>query len=225
MASVQPQVDTESLLERLQSGATQLGLTLSDAQSQQLLSYLGLLKRWNAVHSLSAWARPSDMVIHHLMDSMTLVSPLDRFAGSKALRVLDAGSGAGFPAAVLAVMRPGWNVTAADAVAKKAAFVRHAAAEARIGNLAAWHGRLEDLRPAIPFDLVVSRALGSLSDFVRWTDGALGPAGVWLAQKGQVPDHEMQVLDSGMEVFHVEQVTVPGLSAQRHLIWLRRCKR
>jgi 16S rRNA (guanine527-N7)-methyltransferase len=140
------------------------------------------------------------------------------------LRVLDAGSGAGFPAAVLAVLRPEWALTAADAVAKKMAFVRQAASESGIDNLDAVHVRLEQWRPREAFDVVVSRAFASLSTFVRVTKHLLSADGVWLAQKGQIPGKEIAGLTPGVEVFHVEPVTLPGLEAERHLVWMRKAR-
>jgi 16S rRNA (guanine527-N7)-methyltransferase len=212
------------LSRRLLDGARELGLPISEAQASQLLVYLDCLQRWNAVHSLSAWDSPSDLLVHHVFDSMTVVEPLSRFAGGRRLHVLDAGSGAGFPAAVLAVLRPEWALTAVDAVAKKTAFLRQAAAESDIHNLVGVHVRLERWRPAEAFDAVVSRAFASLNTLVRVTDHLLSVDGIWLAQKGQLPDKEIAGLTRGVEVFHVEPVTVPGLEAQRHLVWMRRAR-
>ena len=203
-------------------GAQRLGLLIDGGQADQLLTYLACLQRWNAVHALSAWRRPADLLVHHVFDSMTLVGPLSRYAAGKPLRILDAGSGPGFPAAVLAVLRPDWAVTAVDAVAKKVAFVRQAATEAGIGNLSGQHARLESLRVPGPFDVVVSRAFTSLDRFVALTGHLLKSDGVWVAQKGRRSNDEMNELREGVEVFHVEPVTVPGLAAERHLVWMRR---
>lgn len=223
MPSLHPMARSE-LSWRLLDGARQLGLPISEKQASQLLVYLECLRRWNSVHSLSAWESPSDLLVHHVFDSMTVVEPLSRFAGGRRLRVLDAGSGAGFPAAVLAVLRPEWALTAVDAVAKKMAFVRQAASEAGIQNLVGVHVRLERWRPAETFDAVVSRAFASLSAFVRVTEHLLSADGVWLTQKGQLPGKEIAGLTPGIEVFHVEHVTVPRLEAQRHLVWMRRTR-
>ena len=221
MAAQDPQ-DWGDLAGRLQDGARQLGLAIDDTQVKQLLAYLAQLDRWNGVHSLSAWKRPADFVIHHVFDSMTLVGPLERFAKGRGLRILDAGSGPGFPAAVLAAMRPAWSVTAVDAVAKKVAFIRQAAAGSGIANLTGLHARLEDLRPSWPFDVIVSRAFASLDTLTAHTRQLLAPGGAWVAQKGRHPKEEMAQLREECQVFHVEPVTVPGLNAERHLVWMRR---
>jgi 16S rRNA (guanine527-N7)-methyltransferase len=212
---------SDDLAGQLRDGTRQLKVLIDDAQVNQLLAYLALLNRWNTVHSLSAWKKPSDLLVHHLLDSMTLVAPLRRHAGGRSLQILDAGSGAGFPAAVLAVMEPGWSVHAVDSVAKKIAFVRQAAKEAGIHNLVGVQARFRDLSPVSPFDVIVSRALGSLDAFAVQTRRLLASGGVWIAQKGRVPEEEISGLGRGFQVFHVEPVTVPGLVAQRCLVWMR----
>jgi len=214
--------DSAGLSGRLQEGARQLERSIDDAQVKQLIAYLERLHRWNGVHSLSAWKDPSALLVHHVFDSMSVVGPLERYAEGRPLRVLDAGSGPGFPAVVLAVMNPAWSVTAVDAVAKKIAFVRQAAAESGIPNVAGLHARLEDMPPAKPFDVVVSRAFGSLVHFTAQTRHLLAPDGVWVAQKGRMPNEEMAQLRDDLQVFHVEPVTVPGLDAERHLVWMRK---
>jgi len=209
-------------LQRLVSGAQQLGLAIDEVQASQLLAYLACLDRWNRVHNLSAQAPPSHFMVQHVFDSMTLVGPLTRHAKGKPLRVLDAGSGAGFPAVVVAALRPGWVVAAVDAVAKKVAFVRQAAAEAGIANLSAHHARLEQLQPLDGFDVVVSRAFASLDKLIASTGHLLAHNGVWVAMKGRVPSDEFARLKEGVKVFHVEPVTVPELNVERNLIWMRR---
>ena len=214
------QWDQDSLSLQLRLGVRQLDLSIDDVQVNQLLTYLALLNRWNGVHNLSAWKRPPDHLVHHVLDSMTLVGPLKRHAGERPLRILDAGSGPGFPAVVLAVMGPRWSVTAVDAVAKKIAFVRQAAKEAAIRNLLVLHARLEEISVTDLFDVVVSRALGALDAFAAHTRHLLAPGGIWIAQKGRMPEREIAGLRGDFRVFHVEPVTVPGLDAQRCLVWM-----
>ena len=221
MPVAQP-TDWSELSRQLSDGVRQLGLSVDRMQSDQLLAYLACLERWNGVHNLSAWKLPSDFLVRHVLDSFTLVAPLRRFSEGRPLRILDAGSGPGFPAAVLAVMQPDWAVSAVDVVAKKVAFVRHAAADARISNLEGVHARLESLHPLQLFDVVVSRAFASLARLAASTRHLLAADGVWVAQKSRTVANEAAELDRGLEVFHVEPVTVPGLAAERNLVWMRR---
>lgn len=198
-----------------------LGLEADAAWRDRLLAYLGLLQRWNATYNLTAVRDPQEMLTQHLADCLSVVGPLRRHLGTGTVRrLLDVGSGGGLPGLVLAAVEPGWTVTCVDTVGKKAAFIRQAAVELGLKNLHAEHARVEALRLA-PFDLITSRAFASLGDFVRLTRALLAPQGVWAAMKGRQPDDELSALPSGIEVFHVEPLSVPGLDAERCLIWMR----
>jgi 16S rRNA (guanine527-N7)-methyltransferase len=210
----------DDLLAALQRGATELGCSLSDAQAQALLRYLDLLVRWNAVYNLTAVRDPAQILTHHLLDCLAVVEPLRRRLRDRPARLLDVGSGAGLPGIVLAAAVSAIDVTCIDAVAKKASFMRQAAGELQLPNLEVRHGRVEAL-DAGPFDMVASRAFASLNDLVRMTRRCLAPGGMWLAMKGKVPAEEIAGLPADVRMFHVEPLTVPGLSAERCLVWIR----
>lgn len=222
----------DSLETALREGLAALGLALPDAAVRQLLDYMAALERWNRVYNLTAVRAPAEMLTHHLLDSLAVVAPLRRHLGlppvpaqapqglsAAPVRVLDVGSGGGLPGVVLAIACPDLQVTCVDAVAKKAAFVGQVAASLRLPHLRGVHARVESL--AGPFDLICSRAFASLADFATWSRAALAPHGVWMAMKGRVPHDEMVALPADVEVFHVEPLTVPGLEAERCLVWMR----
>lgn len=195
-----------------------LGLAPSEAQASALLRYLDLLQRWNATYNLTAVRDRAAMLTQHLADCLAVIPPLRRRAGRS--RLLDVGSGGGLPGVVVATMLPDWDVTCIDAVAKKAAFVRQAAGALALPNLHAVHARIEDLK-APPFDVITSRAFASLADFVALTRPHLASGGVWAAMKGRTPDEELADLPAEIDVFHVEPLQVPGLDAQRCLVWMQ----
>jgi 16S rRNA (guanine527-N7)-methyltransferase len=202
----------------LSEGLNQLGLALSPAQQQQLLDYLDLLGKWNKIYNLTAVRDPAQMLTQHLLDCLAVVQPLK--ARLPALQtVLDVGAGGGLPAVVLAVACPQWQVSAVDTVAKKAAFIQTAAHSLGLPNLRGIHARVEDL--AEGYDLVCSRAFASLADFTSWSAAALKPGGVWMAMKGRVPDEELAALPPGVRVDEVQLLQVPGLEAQRCVVWMR----
>lgn len=212
--------------DRLAAAAEALGLALNQATLDQLMAYLRLLQRWNRVYNLTALRDPDEMLSHHLIDCLAVVAPLRQVAADLphrgALRILDVGSGGGLPGVVLALVEPGWQVSCVDTVAKKANFIRQVAAELRLPNLQGLHARVEAL-PATAgrFQVITSRAFASLVDFTQLSRAALAEHGVWMAMKGRMPDDEMAVLPGGVQVFHVEHLRVPGLEAQRCLVWLR----
>lgn len=198
-----------------------LGLTVDEPTLDRLLAYLSLLQRWNATYNLTAIRDPNEMLTQHLADCLAVVAPLRRqLGGGTSRRLLDVGSGGGLPGVVLALLEPLWTVTCVDTVGKKAAFVRQVGAELTLRNLRAEHARVESLK-AEGFDLITSRAFASLADFVGLTRGLLAPAGVWAAMKGKLPEAELAALPAGIDVFHVEPLSVPGLHAERCLVWMR----
>ncbi len=187
----------------------------------RLQRYLALLQKWNKAYNLTAVRDAAQMQVQHLADCLAVVPPLQHHAAGRALRILDVGSGGGLPGVVLAISHPGWDVTCVDTVGKKAAFVRQVAGELALPNLHSAHARVEQLT-APPFGVVTARAFASLADLVQGTRAVLAPGGVWMAMKGKRPDDEITALPADIEVFHVEPLTVPGLDAERCLVWMRR---
>ena len=208
--------------QRLAEGATALGLSLAPAQHAQLLAYLDLLAKWNKVYNLTAVRDPAEMLTHHLLDSLAVIAPLLRHTQGATARVLDVGSGGGLPGVVIAICCPEMSVACVDAVAKKAAFVQQAAGVLGLSNLRGVHARVESITE--PYDVITSRAFATLADFTQWSAGSLGEDGVWIALKGKHPTDEIAALPPSVAVFHVEQLTVPGLNAERCLIWMRPAK-
>lgn len=216
-----------SLQATLQQAAAQLNVVLSDRQQAQLLQYLELLQKWNKVYNLTAVRDPQEMLKLHLLDCLA-VMPLfgKEFARIEAqhpgqpITVMDVGAGGGLPGVVLAVCFAQVQVTCVDAVAKKMAFVQQAALALGLSNLKAVHSRVELLTQT--YDVITSRAFASLQDFTELTHAHLKDGGLWLAMKGKDPIDEVAQLPSTVEVFHVEPVHVPGVDAQRCLIWLHK---
>ena len=214
----------------LRQGAQALGLALSEVQMTQLLDYQALIQKWTRVYNLTAVRDPAEMMTHHLLDSLAVIAPMRAMqarlvqADAQAspttpTRLLDVGSGAGLPGVVIAICCPDIAVDCVDTVAKKAAFVQQAAVALRLPNLRGLHARVESLTDKYP--IISARAFASLVDFTRWSQAALAEQGVWLAMKGKHPADEIAALPAETQVFHVEPLQVPGLDAERCIIWLR----
>ncbi|MDR5172113.1 16S rRNA (guanine(527)-N(7))-methyltransferase RsmG [Methylobacillus sp. Pita2] len=201
-----------SLQEKLEAGIRQLGLELSAEVVEKLLAYLALLAKWNKVHNLTAVRDPEEMVTLHLLDSLSVLPHVPPG------RLLDVGSGAGLPGIVLAICRPDLQVTTIDAVQKKASFMRQAKAELQIDNLQVVAGRVEQLKPEALFDTVISRAFSEIALFVKLTKHLIAEDGLWLAMKGQMPQEELEAV--ALKPSKITSLTVPGLDAQRHLVFL-----
>ncbi|MBG9389088.1 16S rRNA (guanine(527)-N(7))-methyltransferase RsmG [Caenimonas aquaedulcis] len=204
----------------LRRGLDALALQLEEPQVVQLLGYLDLVQKWNKVYNLTAVRDPAEMVSQHLLDCLAVLPSLRARLPEVPGRLLDVGSGAGLPGIVIAICRPDIRVDCVDTVAKKAAFIQQVAVTLQLSNLRGLHARVESL-PA-DYGVITSRAFASLKDFVSWSGGALQEGGVWMAMKGRLPQEEIDQLPPEVRVFHVEQLKVPGLDAERCLIWLRR---
>ena len=213
-----------SLAAGLDAGLKALALDLGSAQRQALLDYLVLLQKWNQVYNLTAVRDPQAMLSHHLLDCLAVVAPLRTQLASLAvtapIRLLDVGSGAGLPGLVLAICLPQLQVDCVDTVAKKASFIQQAALNLGLANLRGLHARVESL--TVAYHVVSARAFSSLPDLVAGSDKALLAGGLWMAMKGKTPDEEIQALPPNAQAFHVEPLQVPGLDAQRCIVWMRR---
>lgn len=213
--------------EVLEQSLPALGLSLDAAQITALLDYLALIGKWTKVYNLTAVRDPDEMLSHHLLDSLAVIAPLqkqlaamaERGAVGSAPRLLDVGSGAGLPGIVIAICCPRITVHCVDTVAKKAAFIQQVEVSLKLPNLRGIHARVESLTDK--YDVVSSRAFASLVDFTAWSVAALAEQGIWMGMKGKHPADEMAALPSAVEVFHVEQLVVPGLDAERCIVWMR----
>lgn len=216
-------VTEQDLRATLLVGLESLQLNLSKEQIDQLLAFHAMIGKWTKVYNLTSVRDPAAMMTHHLLDSLAAVPALQRHLRGAGLesgsRLLDVGSGAGLPGVVIAICCPSVSVTCVDTVAKKVAFIKQAALALKLPNLAGLHARVESITQ--PFDVICSRAFASLADFTNWSVGALAPQGVWMAMKGRHPADELSALSGSIAMFHVEQLKVPGLDAERCILWLQ----
>jgi 16S rRNA (guanine527-N7)-methyltransferase len=199
----------------LVEGARALQLELTDGQIDQLMAYLALLAKWNAVYNLTAVRDPNQMVTQHLLDSLAAVPA---FNGAK--NVLDVGAGGGLPGVVLAIVRPDMRVSMIDTVHKKTAFLTQVKAELGLSNVTVHTGRVEQLETPLPYDVITSRAFADLHDFVTWSGQLLKEGGRFIAMKGIRPSEEISRLPAGWTVVDVRPLIVPGMDAERHLVFI-----
>lgn len=195
----------------LELGIAELGLLLDDKSKQKLMDYLALLSKWNKVYNLTAIRDKSEMVSHHLLDSLSVLPHL--WEG----RWLDVGSGGGLPGMVLAIARPNWEFTLLDSNTKKTSFLQQAAIELNLVNVSVHSGRVESFVDERKFDGIISRAFTELGDFFEITRHLLAKKGHWAAMKGWA-EEELDAVPVGIEIEKVIQLCVPGLNAKRSLV-------
>lgn len=201
-----------STAEQLQLGLIDLGLTLGRDTQRRLLEYIALIEKWNRVYNLTAIREPEKMVSHHLLDSLAVAPHLH--AG----RVLDVGSGAGLPGIPLALAYPDMYVTLLDSNHKKSAFLNQAVMELKLRNAEVCGERVESWQAQTKFDVIISRALSDLGEFVRITRHLLAPGGMFAAMKGLYPYEEIDKLRPECKVRKVLPLAIPGVEGARHLV-------
>ena len=202
--------------QKLQSGLKEMGLDLSGEQQDKLLAYVEMLKKWNKTYNLTALRDESQIISHHLLDSLTLPPYLEG-----AQTMLDVGSGGGQPGIPAAVCRPDLQITLLDANTKKTSFLQQAAIELELKNVRVVSGRVEAVQ-SLRADVITSRAFAELADFVNWTAHLLQDGGRWAAMKGVYPAAEIDRLPDSVCVEHVDKIRVPQLNAERHMVILRK---
>jgi 16S rRNA (guanine527-N7)-methyltransferase len=206
----------EVVADVLKQGIKQLPLALDEGQVEKLLDYLHLLNKWNAVYNLTSVRDPLEMVKLHLLDSLTAVP-----AFKDAANVLDVGAGGGLPGMVLAISRPDMKVSMIDTVHKKTAFLNQVKAELGLSNVTVYTRKVQELEVKTKFDVITSRAFADLSDFVNWSGHLLQEGGQFIALKGTAPAEERERLPAPWKVQKLEPLAVPGLDAERHLVFIQ----
>ena len=212
-----------TLQAKLALGLAEMGLQLDEAKQAKLIDYVLLIDKWNKVHNLTAIRDPLEMVTLHLLDSLSVLPHVQSLAPKT---LLDVGAGAGLPSIPLAICLPELQVTAIDAVQKKASFMRQVKGELGLANFQVKAGRVEALEKDSlqinKFDVIVSRAFSEISLFLELTKHLLADGGKWLAMKGAVPTHEFE--KSQIQPTEIKVLKVAGLDAERHLIVLQPTK-
>lgn len=217
----------QSFFDQLNQACVTLSLTPTQEQKERLLEYLNQLIKWNKTYNLTAIRMPGQALVQHIFDSLAVIKPLiqNLFQSQSAQlkTVLDVGSGAGIPGVIIAIMVPEITVTCIDTVEKKMSFVRQVSGVLSLTNLHAVHQRVEMLEDG-PYDIVISRAFASLKDFAMLAGNRVAINGTLLAMKGKEPHDEIQALNETTAWYaeSTEILSVPQLSAQRCLVWLKR---
>ena len=202
-----------TLEKRLQQGLRDMGLVLPPPVVEKLLNFLDLLEKWNEAYNLTAVRDPEQMVPRHLLDSLSVLPYL------QGRRVLDIGTGAGLPGIPLALARPELDFTLLDSNAKKTRFATQALHELGLKNVAVVQERVEKFHPAEKFDTLIARAFASIPDMLAASRHLCAPHGRFLAMKGVFPQEELAAVTHGYRT-EVNELTIPGLDAARHMIIL-----
>jgi 16S rRNA (guanine527-N7)-methyltransferase len=210
--------DQSAWTARLDAAANEMGIDLDESQLDVLWRYAAMMRERNEHVNLTSIVSPEGILTLHMLDSLTLVPHL-----ADAGRIIDVGTGGGFPGVPLAVACPQRVFTLIDGTQKKIRFVAETVAALDIRNVHAIAARAESYPGERNFDVVVARAVGNLADLLHNAGPLLAPHGRLLAMKGKTPEDEVRALPRGWHA-EVTRLVVPGLDAERHLVSLVRQK-
>jgi 16S rRNA (guanine527-N7)-methyltransferase len=208
---------------------------LTGSDRKQLLTYIGLIAKWNKVFNLTSVRSAEEMATHHLLDCVCAVMAMRDFRAPNERwnTVVDVGSGAGLPGVIMAILWPETAIHCVDAVAKKTSFIAQVRAEMHLQNLHAHHARIESFKlmhqgvQRYP-DLITCRAYSSLKQFLETVALGIDPKTTLIAMKGKADLNQQELEQAaaqrqamGLSIAAISDLAVPGLAAERQLIILQ----
>jgi 16S rRNA (guanine527-N7)-methyltransferase len=198
----------------LQDGLDALEIPTTGLLCERLLQYIDLLHHWNQKVNLTAVRDPGEMVVRHLLDSLSVASWVDQSP------IIDIGSGAGLPGIPLAMLRPDqtWNLV--DSSGKRTSFLREAVRQLELKNVQVSDSRIENLQPDTLASAAIARAFASIGEIADNASHLLRPGGILWAMKGHYPHEELEDLSADFRLVEVIPLEVPGLMEDRHLVKL-----
>jgi 16S rRNA (guanine527-N7)-methyltransferase len=204
------------LLTVLKNSLKNCELVVTEEQQLQLIRYVLLMHKWNKAYNLTSVRDPQQMVLKHIVDSIVVAPYLDK------KHYIDVGTGPGLPGIPLAIMYPDKQFILLDSLGKRVRFMKQVAYELKIHNIDPVQSRVEDFKPNVEIDGVLSRAFASLKDMLHWCQHLVDSHGVFLALKGQLPIDELEELPLGFTLQETIKLDVPGLEGERHIVKIKK---
>ena len=204
------------LLSPLRQLVAQTDLQLTEQQLQQCVDYVRLLDKWNSAYNLTSVRDPQEMLIKHVLDSLVVAPYL---TGE---RFIDVGTGPGLPGVLLAIYYPQKQFFLLDSLGKRIRFLNQVKLQLGLNNIFPLQSRVEDHQPQPGYDGVISRAFASLNDMLNWCQHLPGLNGQFFAMKGAAVQEEIAALPDFVKVTAIQNLQVPELDAQRHLVILKK---
>ena len=219
-------------LEKLENGLKEFDLILTEAQRLQFLSYYDLLIEWNEKMNLTAITDYDEVLIKHFLDSLSIVRAVDPGQLSAgAFRIVDIGTGAGFPGIPIKIVFPACEVVLVDSLNKRIRFLNTVIETLGLEHITAIHGRSEELagKPEHreQYDLVVSRAVANLSTLSEYCIPFLKKGGLFVSYKSREAERELKDADRAIRLTggipeQISQFMLPGTDYDRCLVSIRK---
>jgi len=203
----------------LEKGCNSLALNLTEHQFELLISYVEQLVKWNKAYNLTAIRDPLEMIKLHVLDSLAIVESLAKLDGQ---RFIDVGTGAGVPGIILAIIWPYKTIHLLDTNGKKTRFLTQFKHLHQLNNVEVFNNRCESYNPELPYDIVLSRAFASITDMLAGCQQLVANNGVFVAMKGTYPQQELDAMPENYRLLNCATLKVPGVSAERHLLTIKK---
>ncbi|MEE0106491.1 MAG: 16S rRNA (guanine(527)-N(7))-methyltransferase RsmG [Lachnospiraceae bacterium] len=218
-------------LEKFKNGLQQLHIALSEKQMEQFLQYYELLVEKNKVMNLTAITEFDEVVEKHFLDSVSLTKQMDLH---QPLKVLDLGTGAGFPGIPLKIVFPELEITLMDSLNKRVLFLQDVISSLQLENIEAVHGRAEEAarnkKYRESFDLCVSRAVANISTLSEYCLPFVKIGGSFISYKSSTIEDELEdgkkgIAILGGKVKDVYKFTLPDSELQRSFVIIEKEKK
>lgn len=218
-------------LEKFKNGLQQLHIALSEKQMEQFLQYYELLVEKNKVMNLTAITEFDEVVEKHFLDSVSLTKQMDLH---QPLKVLDLGTGAGFPGIPLKIVFPELEITLMDSLNKRVLFLQDVISSLQLENIEAVHGRAEEAarnkKYRESFDLCVSRAVANISTLSEYCLPFVKVGGSFISYKSSTIEDELKdgkkgIAILGGKVKDVYKFTLPDSELQRSFVIIEKEKK
>ncbi len=218
-------------LEKFKNGLQQLHIELSEKQMEQFLQYYEMLVEKNKVMNLTAITEFDEVVEKHFLDSVSLTNQMDLH---QPLKVLDLGTGAGFPGIPLKIVFPELEITLMDSLNKRVLFLQDVISSLQLQDIEAVHGRAEEAarnkKYREGFDLCVSRAVANISTLSEYCLPFVKIGGSFISYKSSTIEDELEdgkkgIAILGGKVKDVYKFTLPDSELQRSFVVIQKEKK
>lgn len=219
----------EEFSQKIQEYSNEIGVLLNEKQINQIYTYMNLLLEWNEKINLTAITKPEEIILKHFIDSMTIAKEIEEEA-----RLIDVGTGAGFPGIPLKIIREDMEVTLLDSLNKRILFLQEVINQLSLTKVEAIHSRVEEFgknkKYRESFDYATSRAVANLSTLSEYLIPLVKVNGCCISMKGPDIKEEIQqskkaILLLGGKIEKIHNFQLPKSDIKRNVIVIRKVKK
>ncbi len=205
-----------------------ININLTEKQITDFYDYMNLLIEWNKKVNLTAITEMDDVILKHFIDSITILKYLKEDD-----RIIDVGTGAGFPGIPVAIMNSNFNITLLDSLNKRIMFLDEVCKKLELKNIKTIHGRAEDFgqdnQTREKYDISVSRAVANLATLSEYLLPFVKVSGICICMKGPDAENEIEeakfaIKEFGGKIEKVEKFMLPDSNMERNIIIIKKIK-